>query len=181
MPKKNYQPAAAGQAAARPDGERWTLVLVRELRHTPAEVWGALTDPAQLREWSPFDADRDLGAPGAAQLIMAGAADPQPMPSTVRRAERPTLLEYTWGDDLLCWELEAIPGGTRLTLRHTTEREWLSKVAAGWHICLDVAERALAGAPVGRIVAEEGKQHGWERLEKEYAAKLDVPSTGYPS
>ena len=33
-------------------------------------------------------------------------------------------------------------------------RSWLSKVAAGWHICLDVAERQLAGDPVGRIVAD---------------------------
>ena len=43
------------------DGEKWTLVLVRELRHPPKKVWQALTDPAQLREWAPFDADRSLG------------------------------------------------------------------------------------------------------------------------
>jgi uncharacterized protein YndB with AHSA1/START domain len=181
MPKKDYQPGAADQAAAHAAGERWTLIMVRELRHPPARVWGALTEPAQLRAWSPFDADRDLGAPGDARLIMAGEADPQPMPSTVRHAERPTLLEYTWGDDVLRWELEATASGTRLTLRHTTNREWLAKVAAGWHICLDVAERALDGAPVGRIVAEEAKQHGWERLEREYAVRLGVPSTGYPA
>jgi hypothetical protein len=34
--------------------------LVRELRHPPATVWQALTDPAQLSEWAPFDADRNL-------------------------------------------------------------------------------------------------------------------------
>ena len=34
--------------------------LVRELRDPPAMVWQALTDPAQLSEWAPFDADRNL-------------------------------------------------------------------------------------------------------------------------
>ena len=32
------------------DGEKWTLVLVRELRHPPRQVWDALTDPAELRD-----------------------------------------------------------------------------------------------------------------------------------
>ena len=33
------------------NGDEWTLVLVRELRHPPARVWEAITDPAHLREW----------------------------------------------------------------------------------------------------------------------------------
>ena len=43
----------------------WTLVLVRELRHPPEKVWQAITDPAHLREWAPFDADRSLGTAGS--------------------------------------------------------------------------------------------------------------------
>ena len=47
------------------DGDKWTLILVRELRHSPEKVWQALTDPAQLREWAPFDADGSMATVGA--------------------------------------------------------------------------------------------------------------------
>ncbi len=62
--REQYAPGAAAGAEIRKDGEKWTLVLVRELRHSPEKVWQALTDPAQLREWAPFDADRSLGPVG---------------------------------------------------------------------------------------------------------------------
>ena len=56
-PREQYVPGPATGAQVFNEGEKWTLVLVRELRHSPEKVWQALTDPAQLREWSPFDAD----------------------------------------------------------------------------------------------------------------------------
>jgi uncharacterized protein YndB with AHSA1/START domain len=179
--REGYQPGAAGNADAHKEGNRWTLVMVRELKHSPVKVWDALTDPAQLREWAPFDADRNLGAPGSAKLTMVGGPTADAMDCTVKRADPPALLEYTWGDDLLRWELQQTAMGTRLTLHHTVDdRTWLPKVAAGWHICLDVAERALAGHPVGRIVAGDAKQVGWERLNAEYAQKFGVENTGWP-
>lgn len=169
----DYQAGPAGEAAVRKDGERWTLVFVRELEHSPERVWRALTDPGELAQWAPFDADRDLARPGAATLNMAGGPAPEPLPAEVRRADFPRLLEYTWGEDLLRWELEPTRSGTRLTLHHTVgDRGWLSKVAAGWHICLDVADRLMAGAPVGRIVADQARAHGWDRLESEYGQRL---------
>ena len=53
--RDQYSPGPARGAEVRKDGEKWTLVLVRELRHAPAKVWEAITDPAHLREWAPFD------------------------------------------------------------------------------------------------------------------------------
>jgi uncharacterized protein YndB with AHSA1/START domain len=160
----------------RRDGERFTLVMTREIGHPPHAVWRALTDPAALREWAPYDADRDLGAPGAATLTMAGGeGEPERLPATVRHAEPPRLLEYTWGEDVLRFELEAIPSGTRLTLSHTMgDPGYLSKVCAGWHICLDVFEALLAGRPIGRIVAGDAMSHGWSRLNDAYAERLEV-------
>ena len=65
------------RAQVRKDGEKWTLVLVRELRHSPEKVWQALTDPAHLREWAPFDADRSLGTAGTTvKLTTVGAPTP---------------------------------------------------------------------------------------------------------
>lgn len=51
--REQYEPGPARGAQVRKDGEKWTHILVRELRHSPKEVWKALTDPAQRREWVP--------------------------------------------------------------------------------------------------------------------------------
>ena len=175
MERADYKPGAlADIATERGEGDRWTLVFVRDFRHPPEKVWEALVEPAQLREWSPYTADRDLGSAGAATLTMIDGEKEEELPGEVRRAERPTLLEYTLGGDLLRWELAPTAEGTRLTLRHTVQdRTWAAMVAAGWHICLDVADRLLAGRPIGPIVGDEAKDFGWEELRDSYAARLD--------
>ena len=71
--REKYVPGPAAGAEVQKDGDTWTLVLVRELRHPPAMVWQALTDPAQLSEWAPFDADRSLAAVGPVKLSTVGA------------------------------------------------------------------------------------------------------------
>ena len=70
--RDEYTPGAASGAEIEKDGDKWTLVLVRALAHPPARVWEALTDPAQLREWAPFDPDRNLGTVGAEAMKFGG-------------------------------------------------------------------------------------------------------------
>ena len=119
--REQYTPGPASGAQVRKDGEKWTLILVRELRHPPEKVWQALTDPAHLREWAPFEADGSLGTVGATvKLTWVGA--PTPLETTVTRADAPEVLEY--GD--IRWELEALGGGTRLTLWHNIDRRFIS-------------------------------------------------------
>lgn len=73
------------------------------------------------------------------------------------------------------WELEDHGGGTRLTLWTNIARPFISMGAAGWHICLDVLEHHLDGAPIGRIVGPEAmKFEGWQRLNAEYAKQFGV-------
>jgi uncharacterized protein YndB with AHSA1/START domain len=176
-----YSPGPAAGAEVRKEGEKWTLVLVRELRHPPAKVWKALTDPTSLREWAPFDADADLGRPGTtAKLTTVGAPAQRITETKVARAEAPKLLEYNWGDFNMRWELEASGGGTRLTLWTNIDRRFISMGAAGWHICLDVLDHLLSGAPVGRIVGPEAmKFEGWQRLNAEYAKQFGVETPGW--
>ena len=50
----HYTPGPARGAQIQKNGEKWTLILVRDLRHPPEKVWQAITDPAHLREWAPF-------------------------------------------------------------------------------------------------------------------------------
>lgn len=173
---KSYVPGAASGAHVEKKGESWTLVVVRDLSHAPGEVWQALTDPAQLREWAPFDADRNLATKGTATLITVGAPQQQVSQTEVTRAEAPKLLEFSWGGQNLRWELEPLAGGrTRLTLWHTIDRRYISMGAAGWHICLDVLENLLGNHPIGRIVGiEVMKFDGWQRLNAEYASQFGI-------
>ena len=171
-----YEPGAASGAQIRKDGDKWTLVLVRELRHAPAKVWEALTEPEHLREWAPFDSDRSLGTVGTANLSTVGAPTPYVTETRVKRASAPEVLEFSWGEQDLRWELEPLGGGgTRLTLWHNINRNFIAMGAAGWHICFDVLERSLAGQPVGRIVGPQAMQFsGWQRLHAEYAKQFGI-------
>jgi len=179
----HYSPGPAGGAQVQKDGETWTLVLVRELRHSPEHVWQALTDPAHLRQWAPFDADSSLGtAGGRVKLTTVGAPTPHVSETTVTRADAPKVLEYNWGGNDIRWELEASGSGTRLTLWHNIDRGFISMGAAGWHICFDVLERFLDGRPLGRIVGPEVmKFDGWQRLNAEYARQFGVESAREPA
>jgi len=172
--REHYTPGPANVAQVRKDGDKWTLVLVRELRHAPEHVWQALTDPAQLREWAPFDADGSLAIAGTTvKLTTVGAPTTMVSDTTVTRAEAPRRLEYNWGGFDMRWELEPVGGGTRLTLWTNIDRRFISMGAAGWHVCLDVLDRHLSGQPIGRIVGPEAmKFDGWQRLHAEYASQF---------
>src|SRR5216684_3927882 len=96
--REQYAPGPARGAQVRQGGDKWTLILVRELHHAPEKVWQALTDPAHLREWAPFEADGSLGTVGATvKLTTVGAPTPQVSETTVTQADAPKVLEYNWG------------------------------------------------------------------------------------
>jgi uncharacterized protein YndB with AHSA1/START domain len=168
-----FNPGELSDIEVQPSGGRWTLVFVKDLRHPPEKVWAALTEPGQIARWAPYTADRNLDSTGDATLTMIDGDNAQDLPASVVRAEPPVLLEHTFGDDLLRWELTATASGTRLILRHTLDdREWAPKVAAGWHLCLVVADRLLEGRPIEPIRGEDARRFGWDELNERYAERL---------
>jgi uncharacterized protein YndB with AHSA1/START domain len=174
--RQQYTPGPASGAQVQKDGEKWTLILVRELSHSPEKVWQALTDPAHLRQWAPFEADGNLGTAGTVKLTWVGAPT-TPVETRVTRADAPKVLEY---NDLR-WELEAFGGGTRLTLWHHIDRRFIAMGAAGWHICFDVLDRLLSGTPIARIVGGEAMRFGgWQRLNAEYAKQFGIETPNWP-
>jgi uncharacterized protein YndB with AHSA1/START domain len=171
--RETYAPGSANMAQVRKDGETWTLVLVKDLRHPPEKVWRALTEPAHLCEWAPFDASAGLGKVGTVNVTWVGTS--APIETRVTRADAPKVLEYKSGDNDMRWELEDRDGGTRLTLWAVIDRRYISMGAAGWHIAFDVLERLLDGTPIGRITGATAMQFdGWERLNAEYAQQFGV-------
>jgi uncharacterized protein YndB with AHSA1/START domain len=173
--REQYAPGPATGAQAQKDGDKWTLILVRELRHSPEKVWQALTDPAHLREWAPFEVDGSLDTVGATvKLTWVGTANA--FETRVTRADAPRVLEY--GE--IRWELEPLAGGARLTLWHNIDRRFIAWGAAGWHICFDVLDRLLNGTPIGRIAAGDPMHFdAWQRLVAEYAQQFGVVAAKY--
>ena len=178
----HYTPGSAYGAQVNKDvqnsKDKWTLILVRELRHSPEKVWQALTDPVHLREWAPFVVDGNLATVGAT-VNLTWVGSPAPQRTKVVQANAPELLEY---NDIR-WELQAVPDGTRLTLCHKIDRRFITWGAAGWHICFDVLDRLLAGAPIARFAGVDASRFagvdatrfdGWQRLVAEYAKQFGV-------
>jgi hypothetical protein len=65
--------------------------------------------------------------------------------------------------------------GTELVLEHTVDdRSELSAMAAGWHLCLLVADDHLSGGQQAPIVGETAHDYGWDELERQYARSLDT-------
>lgn len=177
--RANYSPGpATGARVGKKEGDSWTLVLVRTMRHTPDTVWAALTEPDQLRQWAPFDTTNNLGTTGnTAMLTTVGAPSPHVTETRVTRADAPHVLEYQWGGKDMRWELEAVETGTRLTLWASIDRRYIALGAAGWHICLDVLDAFVGGEPIGRTVGPEVmKFEGWQRLLKEYSQQFGAES-----
>lgn len=171
--REKYTPGPARGARVDKNGDEWTLVLTRELRHAPSLVWEALTEPEHLTQWAPFDAAGSLGVVGQVMLTAVGAPTPQVSEATVKRADAPRVLEYNWGEGNLRWELEPLGSGTRLTLWHNIDRQYIAWGAAGWHICFDVLDHWIAGNPIGRIVGPDAmKFEGWQVLTSEYAKQF---------
>ena len=106
--REQYIPGPASGAQVRKDGEKWTLILVREMRHSPEKVWQALIDPAHLREWAPFEADGNLGTVGTVKLTWVGTR-PTPLETRVARARRTSGSTYCRGWRNVFWT-----AGTRI-------------------------------------------------------------------
>lgn len=145
------------------DGGR-RLRFVRRLAHPREKVWRALTEDEHLAAWFP---QRIVGerAAGAVLSFEFRGGEAEPFAGRMRVVEPPAVLEYTWGTDVLRFELADDGAGCVLTLLDTVaERGTEARTAAGWHVCLDALEAALAGA------AADGP--GWADVHARYVVRL---------
>ena len=174
--RDRYEPGAAYGAGIEKNGDTWTLVVVRDFAHPPTRVWEAITDPEHLREWAPFDADRNLGMVGTAMLTTVGAPSLHVTETRITRADEPYALEFSWGGSDMRWELEPRgESGTRLRLWHNIDKRFIAMGASGWPLCFDVLASTLDGDPIGRTVGSDAlKVNGWHQLHANYATLLGV-------
>lgn len=152
---------------------RFVLRFERTLHHPPARVWIALTEAESLRSWhpSPFEFEPCVG--GTVRFLPPeGFAFGE---GEVTAYEPPRLFAYTWGDDLLRWEVEPHGEGARLVLTHTfDDRGKAARDAAGWDLCLEALERTMSVGPGAAPTGESALAAGWPELNRAYEARFGI-------
>jgi uncharacterized protein YndB with AHSA1/START domain len=182
-----------------PQGKRLTVRFEPRLTHPPEKVWRALTDNAELVHWFPAQirGERQQGA--KLRFVFKKEGGPEmdsEMSASVTAAqesyesreaegvmqgeltvyEPPRTLEYTWGGELLRWELQARNGETLLVFTHTfDDAAKAAGDAAGWEVCLGALERRLAG-----LQPEPLTQEKMNVLVNDYSRRFEPTAAAKP-
>lgn len=134
------------------EGDRVGLRFVRRYRHPIERVWRALTESDQLRFWMPCDivGERRAGAPitlpfWPGHVEKYGITEPV-LNGEIQVWEPPRRFGWTWGGDVLLWELAPVDDGTELTFTTWPADPDLAGIvssAGGYHLCLTELEVLL--------------------------------------
>ncbi len=157
------------------EGTRPAVRLERHLPDPPSVVWQALTDRDQLRSWFPCDVIVEGGR------WKVGAAITFPFPADVidmtltgevLAVDEPRALAFTWGEEILRFELLPDGGGTRFVLIDELPAGIAARNAAGWEVCLD------------RLAGLEPAADAWQPRFDAYSAAFEAtlgPQEGPPA
>lgn len=147
-------------------GGQPALVFERRLSHPVEAVWSAVTKPDELKRWFPAEVDVDLREGGAMTFTFPDGQAPEST-GQVTYLDPPNCFQFTWGEETLRFDIEAADGGSRLRFIHFIEdRRAAARDAAGWHVCLDLLERALAGENTDGPTSEPTDE--WRALYEKY-------------
>lgn len=126
-----------------------TVRFERTFPHPRAAVWAAITEPTQLQTWFPTTVEYETLAAGAPITFRFPQDAYPPMTGSFRTVEPPDRLQFTWGEDLLTFELEDADDDAHATrLAFTVVLDDAGKAArdgAGWEACLDKLELVAGG------------------------------------
>jgi uncharacterized protein YndB with AHSA1/START domain len=162
------------------------LRFERRYRHPMERVWRAVSDPAELSQWFPsnVEGDRSVGAEltfvddaqrAAAREAGEPTRDDGPMFSgTVITYDPPRVFSFTWGGELLRFEL--LPDGADSVLVFTHVLSHPSVAArngSGWHMCLVALDHLLGSAPDDDVLS-------WIDVYDDYLDRMG-PALGVPS
>jgi uncharacterized protein YndB with AHSA1/START domain len=126
-------------------GPRPAIRFERQLPDPPTVVWRAITDRDELKAWFPCDVAVSGGRwrPGAAiSFTFPPEVADLTITGEVFEVDEPTRLAYSFGQDILRFELSPRDGGTLLVLIDELPPSTAARSAAGWEECLNL----LAGS-----------------------------------
>ncbi|MFM9278557.1 SRPBCC family protein [Paenibacillus jiagnxiensis] len=143
-------------------GDGYVARFERHLKHPVEKVWASLTENDKLKKWFSELEVADLREGG---LIKFDMQDGTYEEMRILELKIHSVLEYTWGEDQVRFELYPEPEGCRLVLIEKIKKiiGHTPRDLAGWHVCLDVIKALLDEQDFGPRKPE------WEKWYKEYA------------
>lgn len=149
-------------AVVQKTADGYTARFERHLKHSVEKVWASLTENDKLKKWfSELQVD-DLREGGVIKFDMQDGTFEE---MTILELKPYSVLEYTWGEDQVRFELYPDSQGCRLVLIEKINKltDHTPKDLAGWHVCLDVIQALLDDA------GELSRKEEWETQYEEYA------------
>jgi uncharacterized protein YndB with AHSA1/START domain len=150
----------------------------RLLAHPIEDVWRALTERDELAHWFPSTVEGELTVGGALRF----RHEEGEWTGEVRELDPPHVLAFTWGEDLLVFELREVQGGTKLLFTAVmSELNKAARDAAGWHVCLDRLEAFTGGADTsapGSELTGEWRDHYAAYAEHGFPTGAVLPEDG---
>lgn len=133
----------------------------RHLKHSVEKVWSWLTDNDKLAKWFSELSVDDLREGGVIKFDMQNGTFEE---LEILELKLHEVLEYTWGEDRVRFELYPEPGGCRLVLTEklTKVTDHTPRDIAGWDVCLDVIEALLDGRTI------ESRKDIWQVKYEQY-------------
>jgi uncharacterized protein YndB with AHSA1/START domain len=142
-------------------------------------VWRAVTDPAEMPAWFPSDVagERAVGAElvfadeeHRARAATAGEPSRDDGPLLTGRVvayDPPNVFSFTWGPELLRFELTPDGDGTVLIFTQLLSHQSVAaRNGAGWHQCLAALDELLGAGSGG-----DGGG-GWQAVYRDYLERM---------
>src|SRR4051794_36156679 len=106
----------------------------RHLQHSIEEVWSWLTENEKLAKWFSELRVDELREGGVIKFDMQDGSFED---MEILELKMYSVLEYTWGEDIVRFELDPEPEGCQLVLKETIKRitDHTPRDLAGWHVC----------------------------------------------
>ncbi len=134
-------------------------------------MWRAITEPEELRHWSPGVPDWRLESGERFGVEGSGGGSGE-----IIELDPPRLLAFDWGDQHFRYELEDDGVGCLMRFTHVfDDRGAGAQHAAGWEVCYDRLDALLAGTPL----SESDSLERWPEVHERYGEQLGLdPEVG---
>lgn len=156
---------------------RPALRFERRYAHPVERVWRAVTDPAEMAAWFPsnVEGERAVGAELTfvdedQRATAREAGEPTRADGPVIRGrvvvhDPPAVFSFTWGGELLRFELTPDGDGTVLVFTQLLSHQSVAaRNGSGWHACLAALDQLLgAGTP---------DETGWQEVYQGYLERM---------
>jgi len=140
----------------------------RQLKHPASEIWSFLTENEKLALWFTELRVEDLREGGLIKFDMQDGTFEE---MTITALQHESVLEFTWAEDSVRFELYPNSEGCLLVLNETirTLTPHTPRDLAGWHVCLDVIQHLLDGTT---LESRKAEWNVWYERYREAISKL---------